>query len=339
MNLGTPAAPTPKALRPYLREFLSDPRVVEIPPALWWPILNGVILTLRPRKSAQKYAKIWMPEGSPLAVHTQRQAKLLQGFLGERGRRDLRVAWAMRYGEPSVAGVLDRLMEEGVRRVLVVPMYPQYSASTTASVTDAVASWVGRRRNLPELRLVRAFPDDPGYLHALRDSIERYWASHGRPDRLLMSFHGLPRRSLDLGDPYYCECQKSGRLLGEALGLPQEKILVTFQSRFGRAEWLQPYTQPTLESLAHQGVGRVDVVCPGFVADCLETLEEIAMECKAAFLAGGGREFHYIPCLNEDTAWISALADLVESQLQGWPDSTPADPAEAMRAKNLGAPM
>lgn len=337
VNLGTPAAPTAAALRPYLREFLSDPRVVEIPRAVWWPILNGIILNLRPGKSAAKYAKIWLPEGSPLAVHTARQAKLLQGLLGERGRRDLLVAWAMRYGEPSVASVLDRLAAAGARRILVVPMYPQYAASTTASVADAVAAWTLRRRNLPELRFVRAFAGDAGYIRALRDAVERHWTAHGRPDRLVMSFHGLPRRALTLGDPYHCECRKTGRLLAEALGMAADRCLVTFQSRFGRAEWLQPYTQPTLEALAREGVGRVDVVCPGFVADCLETLEEIAIECKAAFLSAGGREFRYIPCLNEDGAWISALADLAETHLQGWPDQVPGDPAAAARARALGA--
>ena len=337
VNLGTPAAPTAAALKPYLREFLSDPRVVEIPRALWWLVLNGVILNVRPRKSAEKYAKIWLPEGSPLAVHTARQARLLQGLLGERGRRDMLIGWAMRYGEPSVASVLDKLSEAGARRILVVPMYPQYAASTTASVADAVAAWSLRRRNLPGFRSVRAFPDHPGYIRALRDAVERHWTRHGRPDSLVMSFHGLPRRSLDLGDPYHCECRKTGRLLAEALALPRERYAVTFQSRFGRAEWLQPYTQPTLETMAREGVGRVDVVCPGFVADCLETLEEIAIECKAAFLAGGGKEFHYIPCLNEDAGWIAALGDLVETHLQGWPDLVAGDPAAAARAKALGA--
>ncbi|MBL8487588.1 MAG: ferrochelatase, partial [Rhodocyclaceae bacterium] len=231
----------------------------------------------------------------------------------------------------------DRLAAAGARRILVVPMYPQYAASTTASVADAVAAWTLRRRNLPELRYVRAFAGDAGYIRALRDAVERHWTAHGRPDRLVMSFHGLPRRALTLGDPYHCECRKTGRLLAEALGMPADRCLVTFQSRFGRAEWLQPYTQPTLEALAREGVGRVDVVCPGFVADCLETLEEIAIECKAAFLSAGGREFRYIPCLNEDDAWISALADLAETHLQGWPDQVPGDPAAATRARALGA--
>ncbi len=342
VNLGTPAAPTAPALRRYLREFLSDPRVVEIPRPLWWPILNGVILNVRPAKSAAKYASIWTPEGSPLKVHTERQAKLLAGLLGERGRQ-LRVGWAMRYGDPALPAVLSKLKAEGVGRVLVIPMYPQYAASTTATVVDSLSTWLSTTRNQPEVRTIRSFADDRAYLDALERCVRRHWQQVGPlgdRDRLVMSFHGLPRRSLDLGDPYHCECHKTGRLLAERLGLTKDRALVTFQSRFGRAEWLQPYTAPTLKRLAGEGVARIDVICPGFVADCLETLEEIALEAKKEFLGAGGRVFHYIPALNEEPAWIEALAGLVERHLCGWPvagDDAAALADSARRAKELGA--
>ena len=334
VNLGTPEAPTAAALRRYLKQFLWDPRVVEIPRPVWWLILNGIILNTRPAKSAAKYAKIWLADGSPLKVHTERQAKLLKGWLGESGSPDLAVAWAMRYGQPSIASVLDRFKQEGVERVLVVPAYPQYAASSTASVMDDVADWIKRSRNPLEFRFIKHFH---GHIAALAASVREHWVARGRPDKLVMSFHGLPRRSLDLGDPYYCECQKTGRLLAEALGLTEEDYLITFQSRFGEAEWLQPYTQATLEKLGREGTGRVDAICPGFVADCLETLEEIAMECKESFLESGGKEFHYIPCVNERPDWMNALRDLVTTHLAGWPLAAQADAAAAARAKALGA--
>jgi ferrochelatase len=337
VNLGTPEAPTAPALRRYLKQFLWDPRVVEIPRPVWWLILNGIILNTRPAKSAAKYAKIWMADGSPLKVHTERQAKLLKGWLGEAGSPELEVAWAMRYGQPSIASVLDRFKQDGVERVLVVPAYPQYAASSTASVMDDVADWIKRSRNPLEFRFIKHFHDHPGYIAALAASVREHWATKGRPDKLVMSFHGLPRRSLDLGDPYYCECQKTGRLLAEALGLTDKDYLITFQSRFGKAEWLQPYTQATLEKLGREGTARVDAICPGFVADCLETLEEIAMECKESFLEAGGKEFHYIPCVNERPDWMTALRDLVFTHLAGWPLAAQTDAAAATRAKALGA--
>jgi ferrochelatase len=318
VNLGTPAAPTAAAVRPYLRQFLSDPRVVEIARPIWWLILNGIILPLRPRKSAEKYAKIWTAEGSPLEVHTRRQAKLLHGYLGERIRAPLIVDWAMRYGQPSVERALCGLRECGCDRVLVIPLYPQYAASTTASTFDAVLAALARIRNVPELRLVKHFHDHPGYIRALAQSVNDYWTAHGRPDQLVMSFHGVPRFALDQGDPYHCECQKTARLLGEALGLNSDRYRVTFQSRFGRAEWLKPYTMQTMEALGKQRLRRVDVICPGFVSDCLETLEEIGLENKAAFLKAGGGEFHYLPCLNERDDWIDALADVALNNLHGW---------------------
>ncbi|MBS1189428.1 MAG: ferrochelatase [Rhodocyclaceae bacterium] len=344
INLGSPEAPTAPALRRYLKEFLSDPRVVEFPRPLWWMILNGIILNIRPKKSAAKYAAVWTPDGSPLKAHTERQAKLLAGHLGESGHR-VKVAWAMRYGAPSVSEVLSRLKAEGASRILLVPMYPQYAASTTATALDAACAWLSRTRNQPEIRSIRNFHDDEGYLAALEQRVRAHWQTNGLPGadtRLLISFHGLPRRSLDLGDPYHCECRKTGRLLAERLNLQPGQYEVSFQSRFGRAEWLQPYTSATLEAMAKSGVRRVDVICPGFVADCLETLEEIALEGKATFLGAGGREYHYIPALNEEPRWIEALARLVDRHLQGWPTRDLPNPESlqesARRARALGAP-
>ncbi|MEO5670622.1 MAG: ferrochelatase [Ramlibacter sp.] len=325
-NLGTPDAPTPSAVRRYLAEFLNDRRVVEIPRLLWWPILNGVILPFRSGKSAAKYASIWTPDGSPLKLWTGKQAKLLQGWLGQHGHHVL-VRYAMRYGKPSIASQLDALKEAGATRILVVPAYPQYSGTTTASVVDAVMAWSADIRNLPELRFVNHYHDDRGYVQALAKSVERHWAAHGRAEHLVMSFHGVPDRTLHLGDPYHCECQKTARLLAEWLSLEKSQYTVAFQSRFGKAKWLEPYTEPTLRALAKRGVKRVDTVCPGFTGDCLETLEEIAIEGRNAFLAGGGKEFHYIPCLNDDLAWIAALGAVTERHLGGWPTREQPDAA------------
>jgi len=318
VNLGTPDAPTAAALRPYLKQFLSDPRVVEIPKAVWWFILNGIILPFRSKQSAHKYAAIWTKEGSPLKVHTERQALLLQGYLGERGHQ-VRIAYAMRYGNPSVPEVLAKLKSEDCDRILIVPAYPQYSGTTTASIFDAVFSYFGSVRNVPELRFVKHYHDHPGYIDALKKSVLAHWESHGRPEKLVMSFHGVPKRTLLLGDPYFCECQKTARLLASELGIAEADYEVTFQSRFGKAEWLQPYTAPTLKKLAHEGIKRVDILCPGFICDCLETLEEIAMEARQEFLTAGGEEFHYIPCLNEAPAWMHGLTEIVEQHLLGWP--------------------
>lgn len=345
INLGTPEAPTTTAVRRYLKEFLFDPRVVEIPRPIWWLILNGIILNIRPKKSAEKYAQVWTAEGSPLKVHTAAQARRLQGFLGEAGHRVV-VDYAMRYGQPSIPATLSRLKAAGCTRILLLPLYPQYAASTTASAFDAVYAWMRTIRNQPELRSVRSFADHPGYIGALAASVREHWRLNGRPAdssayRLLMSFHGLPRYTLDRGDPYYCECQKTARLLAEALALSKDEYLVCFQSRFGRTEWLQPYTAPTLHTLGQQGIQRVDVICPGFPADCLETLEEIALEGKNEFTQAGGKEYHYIPCLNERDDWTHALSDIAATYLQGWPTQTVPDPttldASALRAKSLGA--
>ncbi|MHB1619415.1 MAG: ferrochelatase [Sulfuricella sp.] len=342
INLGTPDAPTAAAVKPYLREFLNDPRVVEIPRALWWPILNGIILNTRPKKSAEKYAQIWTKEGSPLLVHTQRQAKLLRGYLGESlGKATPTVEFAMRYGKPSVASALEKLKQQNCGRILIFPLYPQYAASSTATAMDAVFDALRKMRNMPEIRTVRSFHDHPGYIAALAQSVRDDWMQNGRPDQLVMSFHGVPRHTLEKGDPYHCECQKTGRLLAQALELKQDQYRISFQSRFGRAEWLKPYTTATLEELGKQGVNRVDVLCPGFVGDCLETLEEIALEGKASFLGAGGREFHYIPCLNERDDWIRALSHIVSANLQGWIETeqkeacaAPRNRALAMGAKN-----
>jgi ferrochelatase len=321
VNLGTPDAPDPAALRRYLREFLSDPRVVEIPRLGWWPILYGLVLPFRPRRSAAKYAAIWTPDGSPLLVHSRQQALLLRGYVGERGIA-ADVALAMRYGRPSIRSVLDDLRRQHTERLLIIPMYPQYSATATASVMDEVNSALMQMRNVPEVRWVKHFHDDPGYIDALKQSVLAHWKSFGRPQdaggKLVISFHGVPKRVLALGDPYHCECQKTGRLLAEALGLGKGDYIVTFQSRFGRAEWLQPYTAATLSELARTGTARVDVICPGFPADCLETLEEIAIEGRQTFLDAGGKEFRYIPALNDSPAFIHALARLAERNLQGW---------------------
>jgi len=318
INLGTPDAPTAKAVRPYLKEFLSDPRVVEIPRAIWWLILNGIILNVRPKKSAAKYATIWTSEGSPLRVHTAKQAALLQGYLGERTKAPLVVDYAMRYGNPSIPSVLRKLKEQNCQRILIVPMYPQYAASSTATAFDVVFDELRRTRNTPALRTIRNYHDHPGYIQALANNINEYWLKHGRPDKLVMSFHGVPRYTLEKGDPYHCECHKTGRLLAQQLGLKPEQYNLSFQSRFGKAEWIKPYTTATLLELGKQKTKRVDVVCPGFVADCLETLEEIAQEGKEDFQHAGGGEYHYIPCLNEYNDWMHALTGLVLENLHGW---------------------
>lgn len=317
-NLGSPDEPTARAVRPYLSQFLHDHRVVEIPRAVWCLILHGIILRTRPAKSAAKYASVWLPEGSPLKVWSQKQAVLLAGWLGERGHRVM-VRDAMRYAQPSIAAQLDALKAGGVTRVLVMQAYPQYSATTTASVIDAVNSWSRQVRRVPELRFVNQYHDEPLYIEALARSVTAYWQQHGRPDQLVMSFHGIPARNIQLGDPYQGQCLETARLLAERLKLSPDQHRVTFQSRFGRAKWLEPYTEPTLRALGAGGTGRVDVMCPGFPADCLETLEEIAMEGREAFLHAGGKEFHYIPALNDSPDWITALAVIAERHLAGWP--------------------
>lgn len=345
INIGTPEAPTPSAVRRYLKEFLWDPRVVEIPRALWWLILHLIILPFRSKKSAEKYASIWTNDGSPLLVHTRKQAMLLKGYLGERGH-DVHATFAMRYGTPSIPVVLAQLKADGYERILILPAYPQYSATTTASGFDAVTSHYQQTRNIPELRFIKHYHDHPAYIQALKSSILKSWQDHGRPEKLVMSFHGLPKAFLLRGDPYHCECYKTARLLAEQLGIGKDDYLVTFQSRLGRAEWLQPYTEPTVQALAKQGVKRIDVVCPGFLADCLETLEEISMEVRQAFLTAGGQSFNYIPCLNESPDGLRALAEITEAELFGWNTSMTTSMREHEKqnaiasrnaAQNLGA--
>jgi protoporphyrin/coproporphyrin ferrochelatase len=330
LNLGTPSAPTAKAVRSYLKEFLSDPRVVEIPRVIWWCILNGIILPIRSGASAKKYASIWLPQlGSPLMHYSRLQTKELGEKLAQQGHTVL-VDLAMRYGKPSTMEALKSLQEQGMERLLLLPLYPQYSATTSASSFDEVFRVLGTWRNQPELRVIKHYHDHPAYISALCDQVRKAWDKDGMPnfekgDRFLMSFHGLPKRNLMKGDPYHCECLKTGRLLGEALGLNPSQYLVTFQSRFGKAEWLKPYTAPTIEKLAKEGCTRVDVFCPGFPADCLETLEEIAMEAKEIFLEHGGLDYRYIPCLNSNPKWIDGLSEIAHQHLAGWSLGTESD--------------
>lgn len=319
-NLGTPDEPTPQALRRYLAEFLWDRRVVDAPRTLWWLILNGIILRFRPARSAAAYQKIWTDEGSPLLAISRSQVEKLQRLLEQRFHGGIRVALGMRYGKPSIASALEELRAADIQRLLVLPLYPHYSCSTTASTFDAVSAEFSGWRWLPETRFVNHYHDNPAYIAALANSIEEQWQKYGQGEHLLFSFHGTPRRYLEEGDPYYCECLKTARLVAERLELPHERWQVVFQSRFGREEWLKPYTDETLEKLARNGVNRVDVICPGFSADCLETLEEIAEENQMRFLKAGGEALNYIPALNDRTDHIELLASLVESHAQGWPE-------------------
>jgi len=317
-NLGTPDSHQAQDVRRYLKEFLWDPRVVEVSRPLWWLMLNLVILNTRPRRSAAAYAKIWTAEGSPLLAISKREAQALQSKIDQQFDAPVKVVLAMRYGNPSIAAGLQQLREAGARRILVLPLYPQYSASTTASTFDAVSLELSRWRWLPELRFVNHYHDEPAYIEALAESVREYWSVHSEPDKLVMSFHGLPRECLLAGDPYFCECNKTARLLAEKLELPQQRWQLTFQSRLGPKEWLKPYTDHTLQALAKEGVRNVHVMCPGFSADCLETLEEIAMENRDTFLAAGGEKYAYIPCLNDRPAHIAMLSGLVKKHIQGW---------------------
>ncbi len=326
-NLGTPEAPTAKALRKYLGQFLADPRVVEVPRLLWRCILHGVILRIRPRRSAAAYKTVWTEQGSPLMTHTQAQCDRLTQSLKKQYGDNIEVTFAMRYGEPSVSGAIEAMQRQGVRRLLVLPLYPQYSAATTASTFDAIAEDFMRRRWLPDFRFISHYHDYPPYIEALAKSIEAHWEQHGRADKLLMSYHGIPFRYLKNGDPYHCECHKTSRLLAERLGLTKDAYMTTFQSRFGREEWLKPYTDHTLKALPEQGVKSVQIVCPGFSSDCLETIEEIGVENREYFMEAGGERYEYIAALNSSDDHIDALTQLIDSQLQGW----------AMPSPNAGA--
>lgn len=322
VNLGTPDAATPRALRRYLAEFLWDPRVIEWPRPLWWLILHGIILNIRPARSAKLYQRVWTEEGSPLLVISRRQTQVMQEALRQRFTGPVEVALAMRYGNPSVRTGLAELRRKGARRLLVLPLYPQYSATTTASTFDAVTDELQTWRWLPELRFVNHYPDDTGYIEALVARIRQHWEANGRGQRLLFSFHGIPKRYLLNGDPYHCECHKSARLVAQTLKLPAGAWQVCFQSRFGREEWLQPYTDETLRALAGRGVKTVDLCCPGFAADCLETLEEIAQEGRHTFLDAGGERLNYIPALNDGPEHIRALSDIVLRHAHGWAEAS-----------------
>jgi len=316
VNLGTPDSPSKADVRRYLKEFLSDPRVVEGSRIAWWLVLNGIILNTRPKKSAAAYQKIWSEDGSPLLYFSQRQTDALQLQLGDQ----VKVVMAMRYGNPSIAKGLAELKQAGCGRVLLFPLYPQYSATTTGSVFDAVSKELQQWRWIPELRMINQYYDHPGYISALADSVRTFQVEHGKPDKLLMSFHGLPKDYTEAGDPYAIQSAQSARLLADALQLQPSQWILSYQSRVGPREWLQPYTDETLKQLPEQGIKKVQVICPGFSADCLETLEEIALQNRDVFLSAGGKEYQYIPCLNDSPAHIETLNALTRQYLGGWTD-------------------
>lgn len=317
INLGTPAEPTPQAVRKYLKEFLSDPYVVEIPRPIWWVILNCFILPKRSKDAAERYASIWTKEGSPLRVHTVAQAKFVRGYLGERGRGAIHVAYAMRYGEPSIKSQVFDFKEKNINRMVLLALYPQYAKSSTATALDAAQAAMQALDYHPEVRTIEQFHDRADYIAALaRSVIEFRTRSAGRPDKLVMSFHGVPQYTVDRGEPYQQQCIQTGKLLAQALNLSESQYRICFQSRFGRAEWIKPYTADVLTELGQQKTGRIDVICPGFVSDCLETLEEIAIEGKAIFQNAGGGEYNYIPCLNERHDWLQALTGMALEGLE-----------------------
>ncbi|MDF7675759.1 ferrochelatase [Neisseriaceae bacterium ESL0693] len=314
LNLGTPQAPTAQAVRPYLREFLSDQRVVELPRFLWQCLLRGIILPIRGRKSAHAYQTIWQADGSPLLTGT---IKLTQA-LSQRFSEDIITAYAMTYGQPSVRQVMQHMKQQGADRILVIPLYPQYAASSSGAALDQVWRVLLKQRAQMAVRSITTFADDAGYIHALAEHIRQYWQQHGQGQHLLISFHGIPEAQRQQGDPYVSQCQSTTRLLTEALQLSPSQYTLAFQSRFGPAKWVGPSTQDLLQQLPQQGIRTLDVVCPGFVTDCLETLEEINIRGKQDFLAHGGQQLNYIPCLNDNHEWVDALQHLVNNQLQGW---------------------
>ncbi|TXS89851.1 ferrochelatase [Parahaliea maris] len=317
-NLGTPDAPTTGALRRYLKQFLSDPRVVEVPRLLWWFILNGIILNVRPSRSAAAYREVWTDEGSPLLLNTRDQAGGLQAALAKTYGDDVVVEFAMRYGSPAIGEGIEALWQRGARRLVVLPLYPQYSGPTTASTFDALAADFQARRWLPETRFISDYHDHPAYIEALADSVRQHWEQHERAQRLQFSYHGEPQSYVDKGDPYYDQCLATSRLVAQALGLADSDWDVSFQSRFGRDPWLQPYTDETLKSLPGQGIRSLQILCPGFSSDCLETVEEIGIENRDYFLEAGGERYEYIPCLNAGPAHIEALRQIVAGNLGGW---------------------
>jgi ferrochelatase len=317
-NLGTPDAPDTPSLRRYLQEFLLDPRVIELPRLTWWLILHLFILTTRPKQSAEQYKKIWWKEGSPLLVLSHRQAAALEETLRREVGTPVHVAVGMRYGNPSIGSALRELAGKGCRRLLILPLYPQYAAATTGSTFDAVASEFKTWRWVPEVRFLNHYHDDPAYIRTLAQSIRDAWANEAPAEKLLFSFHGIPKRYFLAGDPYYCQCQKLARLTAGELGLPKERWEVSFQSLFGKEEWIKPYTDKTIAGMAKSGIRSLDVVCPGFSADCLETLEEIDGLNREIFLHNGGERYRYIPALNDRPDHIQALAGLILRNLQGW---------------------
>lgn len=333
-NLGTPSAPDRASVRAFLKEFLWDPRVVEMSRPAWWLVLNGIILNTRPQRSARAYAKVWTEEGSPLAVITMQQVEALRQRFDS---NEIVVEPAMRYGSPSIKDGLTKLHAAGATRILVLPLYPQYSATTTASTFDAVTAELREWRWLPEMRFVNHYHDHPDYITTLTHSVRNFQERHGRAEKLLLSFHGIPQEYFHKGDPYYCECQKTARLLGESLGLAEDEMLVSFQSRLGPRQWLEPYTDKTLEQLAKSGTRSVQVVCPGFSVDCLETIEEIGMENRDVFLENGGERYEYIPCLNDLPGHIDFLQTLVEQHTQGWAAQREDPALTQQRAAALGA--
>ncbi|WP_299592049.1 ferrochelatase [uncultured Microbulbifer sp.] len=331
MNLGTPAEPTPGAVRAFLREFLSDPRVVEIPRPVWLLILNLLVLPLRPKRIAPAYEEIWNQgldgeavTGSPIAYYTQRQVDLLKQRVQvqcegeeEAGKGNILVAHAMTYGAPGLAETVERLKQEGATAFTVLPLYPQYSATTTGAIYDQVAAIIRKSRNVPDISVVHDYWEHPAYIDALANSVREHWQKHGAAEKLLMSFHGIPKANTRKGDPYYQHCCGTAERLAAALALPRDKWEITFQSRFGKAEWLQPYTDKTLVEWGQSGVSSVDVICPAFSADCLETLEEIAVENRANFIDAGGREYRYIPALNVREDHISMIEAIVRERTPG----------------------
>ncbi|WP_439106669.1 ferrochelatase [Congregibacter sp.] len=339
-NLGTPEAADKRALRPYLKQFLSDPRVVEVPRLLWWFILNGIILNVRPAKSADAYRTVWTDEGSPLLIHTRNQAAEIQDRLNAQHEGEVIVDFAMRYGQPSVSQALQSLIDRGARQLLVLPLYPQYSGPTGGSTFDAIAEDFKKRRWIPDFQFVASYHDQPGYISAVAESIKEHWATHGRADKLLFSYHGEPRSYLDEGDPYHCQCHKTTRLIAEELGISEDEYLCAFQSRFGRDEWLKPYTDHTLKEMAGSGVRSVQVICPGFSADCLETIEEIGEENREYFMEAGGERYEYIPCLNSSEGHIDFLTSLINERLSPWLKSSSnhseatASMAEALKTRS-----
>ena len=323
VNLGSPDAPTPSAVRKYLAQFLADPRVVEANRFIWWLVLHGIILRFRPSRAAKAYQKVWTEEGSPLLHYTRLQTQAIQKKLEDRFRGHVIADMAMTYGKPSIKNGLEGLRKAGARRLLILPLYPQYSGTTTAAVFDQVTNVLQGWRWLPDLRMINQYHDHPKYIEALANSIKNQWANNERGELLLFSFHGIPQRYVNNGDPYFCHCQKTARLVAEKLELKADEWKVVFQSRFGREPWLEPYCSVTLQELPASGIKNVDIICPGFTADCLETLEEIKMENKDLFIEAGGETFNYIPCLNESEDHMTALCEILTAHMFGWPETMP----------------